>query len=148
MRVEIKINPDIGEPIAVIHTPKMTPELTIWIEMLERIEGKPSLLVAKNDDKLFVIKYEDIEIIRTEGGDTKLFNRNAQEFIISMALHEIQERLGSGFVRISKAAIVNINHADHLSPSLNGTMYIVMKNGISDYISRKYLGDFKKSLGM
>ena len=148
MRVEIKIAPDIGEPIAIIHTPKMTPELAMWVEMLERAEDKPSLLIAKNDDKLYVIRHEDVEIIRTEGGETKLYNRNAQVFTIPKPLHEIQERLGAGFVRISRSAIVNIDRADHLSPSFNGTMKIAMKNGVSDYISRKYLGEFKKSLGM
>ena len=148
MRIEIKIDPDIGEPIAIIHTPKITPEVMMWVETLEKTAGKPSLVIAKNDDKLFVIKHEDVEIIRTEGGEAKLFNRNAQEFIISKPLHEIQELLGPGFVRISKSTIVNINRADHLSSSLNGTMNIVMKNGISDYITRNYLKDFKKSLGM
>ena len=148
MRVEINIAPDIGEPIAIIHTPKITPEIKMWVEMLERTEGKPSLLIAKREGKLFVIKHEDIEMIRTEGGDTKVFDRRARGFALSKSLHEAQERLGPDFVRISKSVIVNVNAADHLSPSLNGTMQIVMKSGLSDYISRKYLGDFKKALGM
>ena len=120
----------------------------MWVETLEKVEGKPSLLIAKNDDKLFVVKHEDLEIIRTEGGDTKLYNRKFQIFSMTKPLHEIGQLLGSDFVRISKSAIININRADHLSPSLNGTMCIVMKNGISDYISRKYLKDFKKCLGI
>ena len=151
MRVEIKIDPGAGEPFAVIHAPRMTAELTLWAEMLERAEGKPSLLPvkrARHDDKIFLFESEQVELIRTEGSDMKLYNQKAQAYFVTKPLHEIGERLGAGFVRISKSAIVNLNRVDHLSPSFNGTMYIVMKNGISDYISRKYLGEFKKRLGL
>jgi len=148
MRVEIKLDPDIGEPIVVIHAPKMTPELMALVETLERTAEKPSLLFAKRADKLFVIEPEQIDIIRTEGNDIKLYDRAAQEYLITKPLREIGELLGAPFVRISKSTLVNMNRVDHLSPSLNSTMYIVMKNGISDYITRKHLGDFKKRLGL
>ena len=148
MRIEIKIEPNIGEPIAVIHAPKMTPELTALVETLEQADGKPSLLFAKSDNKLLAIKMEQIDIIRTEGSDIKLYNREAQEFIITKPLHELQERLGANFVRISKSTIINIDRIDHLSPSFDRTMYVVMENGIGDYISRSHLNDVKKRLGL
>jgi len=120
----------------------------MWIEMLERIEDNPSVLFAKHDDKLFVIEPEQIDIIRTDGNNIKLYNRKAQEYIATKTLSKIGEQLGFNFVRISKSTIVNINRIDHLSPSFDRTMHIVMKNGISDYISRKYLADFKKRMGL
>ncbi|MCL2753887.1 MAG: LytTR family transcriptional regulator [Defluviitaleaceae bacterium] len=148
MRVEIKIDPDVAETSAVIYAPKMTPELMTLVEVLEGAQGKTSLLVAKNDDKLFVIEPDQVDIIRAEGGEIKVYNNKARDYLITKPLHEILESLPSNFVRISKSAIVNIGRVDHLSSSFNGTMHIVMKNGINDYISRKYLGDFKKRLGM
>jgi DNA-binding LytR/AlgR family response regulator len=148
MEVEVKIVPDIAAPKVVIYAPKITPVLMTCIEFLESAGGNPSLLVAKKDDKMFVIEPEQVEIVRTEGSDLKLYNRDALEYIIPKTLHETHDLLGAGFVRISKSAIVNMSRVDHLSPSFNGTMYIVMKNGVSDYISRKYLGDFKKRLGL
>jgi DNA-binding LytR/AlgR family response regulator len=147
MRVEIKIDPDIEEHTAVIHVPKMTQELMALVEMLKQTE-KPSLLFAKSNNKLFVIEPEQIDIIRTEGNDIKLYNREAQEYIITKPLREIGEQLGGLFVRISKSTLVNIKRVDYLSPSFNSTMYIVMKNGISDYITRKHLNDFKSRLGL
>jgi len=148
MKVEIKIDSDIPEPIAVIHTPKLTPELMLLVEVLEDGSDKSSLLMAKKDSKIFVIEPEQVEIIRTEGGELKLYNREAKIYTLTKPLHEILERLGSGFVRISKSAIVNISRIDHLSQSFGGTMHIVMKNGVNDYISRKYLSDFKKRFGV
>jgi len=144
MRVEIKIDPEISEVTAVIHAPKMTSELFALVEAFE----KPLLLVAKNDDKVFIIEPEQVDIIRTEGGEIKLYDSKAQEYTVTKPLHEILGGLPAAFVRISKSAIINIGRVDHLSNSFNGTMHIVMKNGVSDYISRKYLSDFKKRLGM
>ncbi|MCL2226342.1 MAG: LytTR family transcriptional regulator, partial [Oscillospiraceae bacterium] len=135
MRVEFKIDPNIGEPFAVIHAPKITPELVVWAEVLEGAKDKSSPLMVTKEDKIFLIGPEQIDIIRTEGGDVKIYNREAQKYIILKPLHEIQERLGRGFFRISKSSIVNISRIDHLSQSFNGTMYIVMKNGVSDYVS-------------
>jgi len=148
MRVEIKLDPDIGEPVAVIHAPKMTSDLMALVKWLEQADEKLSLLFAKNDDKLFVIEPEQIDIIRTEGNDIKLYNNEAKAYVVTKSLREIGEQLGSNFVRISKSAIVNIKRVDYLSPSFNSTMYIVMKNGISDYITRKHLSDFKSRLGL
>ena len=148
MRVEIKIDPDIEEPTAVIHAPKMTSKLMDFVKMWEQADEKPSLLFAKINNKLFAIEPEQIDIIRTEGNDIKLYNREAQEYIISKPLREFQEQLGDIFVRISKSTLVNIKRIDHVSSSFNSTMHIVMKNGISDYITRKHLSDFKNRLGI
>ena len=148
MKVEIKIDKNAHEPTVVIHTAKVTPELATLVELIEGAETQPFLLTAKKDDKSFIIEPEQTEIIRTEGGTTKLYNRKGEDFIVIKPLHELQERLGNLFIRISKSAIVNINQVDHISPHFNGTMYIVMKNGVSDYISRTYWSDFKKRLGL
>ena len=146
MHVEIKINPDISEVTAIIHAPKITPDLMALVETLEGAEDKASLLVAKSDDKVFLIEPEQAEIIRTDGREIKLFDQKGKEYTLTKPLNKIRERFSKHFVRISKSAIVNINRVDHLSNSFNGTMYIVMKNGVSDYISRKYLTDFQNRL--
>ena len=148
MRVEIKIDPTIEDSVAVIHAPKMTPEIIALVETLEQTDEKCSLLFAKSDNKLFVIEPEQIDIIRIEGNDTKLYNRKAQEYIVAKSLREVGEQLGPAFVRISKSTIVNIKRVDYLAPSFNSTMKIVMKNGVSDYITRNHLGDFKNRLGL
>ena len=148
MKFEVIIKPNYLEPIVVIHTPKITPDVMALIEMFDRSGVKPASLMVKKDEKLFIIEPEQIEIIRTEGGSIKLYDRQAQDYTSSKPLHEIQDWLGSDFVRISKSTIVNINRVDHISQSFNTSMHIKMKNGISDYISRKYWMDFRKLFGL
>ncbi|MCL1989292.1 MAG: LytTR family transcriptional regulator [Defluviitaleaceae bacterium] len=148
MKVDIKINPELTEITHVIHAPKMTPELMSLIEILEATVDKNDLLVGKKDDKFFVVEPEEVDIIRTEAGEVKLYTNKGEAYVITKPLHKIHEQLPNNFVRISKSTIVNINRVDHLSNSFSRTMHIVMKNGITDYISRSYLGDIKKRLGI
>jgi len=148
MKIEVRLEPNYLEPTVVIYTPKITTEVMAWIEMFEKAEVKTSSLMAKKNDKIFIIEPEQIEIIRTEGNDIKVYNREAQEYIITKPLYEIQEWLGNDFVRISKSSIINISRVDHISQSFSTSMHITMKNGVTDYISRKYWSDFKKLFGL
>ena len=148
MRVKVEIDTNLTEMTATIHTPEISPQLTALITLLEGGADNAPFLIAKKEDKLFVIESEQIEIIRVEGSDIVLYNQEARAFTVTKTLQEIYDTLSGSFVRISKSVIVNINRVDHLSNSFNSTMHIVMKNGVNDYISRKYLKDFKKRLGM
>ena len=152
MRVEIEVNPDITEETAIFRVPKMTPELMALIELIESASGqaqeKPALLVAKKDDKVFLLEPEKVDIIRSEGGKIILYDHKAQAFLLTKSLSELTAELPSHFVRISKSTIVNTGRVDHLSTSFDRTMYVMMENGVHDYITRKYLGDFKARLGM
>jgi len=149
MKIDIKINPELTETTHVIHTPKMTPELLNLIDILESaVDTKNDLLVAKQDDKFFVLEPSVIDIIRTEAGQVMAYNSRAEAFMITKTLNKIHEALPDNFLRISKSTIVNINRVDHLSHSFSRTMDIVMKNGVVDYVSRTYLNDIKKRLDL
>jgi len=153
MRVEIEVNPDITEETAILRVPKMTSELMALVEILEdgnrhSIKDKSSMLVAKKDDKVFLIEPDKVDIIRSEGGKIVLYDHKKKEYMLTKSLGEILEQLPNHFVRISKSAIVNTSRVDYLSNSFDRTMYIIMENGVHDYITRKYLGGFKERLGI
>jgi len=95
-------------------------------------------------EPVFFIEPDQAEIICTVGREIKLFDHKRQEYSLTKPLNKILERFSKHFVRISKSAIVNVNRVDHISRSFSGSMHIIMKNGMSDYISRKYLNDFQK----
>ena len=64
-------------------------------------------------------------------------------------LFEIEESLSnSSFLRISKNAIVNIKSIDHLSPEFNGRFIASLKNGEDIIISRGYVPELKRKLGI
>lgn len=146
MRVELQIDPDC-EPCAVLHIPKLTPALQTVIELLER-ENHQSVFTAQAEGKIFVIEPEKIEVIRTEGRELVLYDRQGKRYLVSKPLYELQEQLGRDFIRISKSALINFRRIHHVNASFNGTMDVVMQNGTEEVITRSCRRDFKERLGI
>ncbi len=148
MRVECKISADYKEPYAVIYLNKMTKTIAEIISMLEK-EGTDSLtLVATKEKKTYFIKPEEISLVRSEGREIVCYDKLKNKYVLDKPLYELESILDHHFVRVSKSTIVNIRQINHVEASLNGTMELVMKNGITDYISRSFRKVFKERLGL
>ncbi|WP_409201083.1 LytTR family DNA-binding domain-containing protein [Methanobrevibacter sp. DSM 116169] len=65
------------------------------------------------------------------------------DFNTDKKLYELENILDNSFIRISKSSIVNINKINYIAPSFKGIMFISLKNGLKDNISRNYLPEFK-----
>ena len=89
-----------------------------------------------------------MEILRTEGRELALYDANGERYTVSKPLYELQDCLGREFVRISKSALIRLRRVHHVEPSFNGTMEVVMKNGVREVITRSYRQEFKARLGV
>lgn len=148
MKVECKISSDYKEPYAVLHINKMTGTIAEIISMLEKENANSLALIATKDRKTYFIKPENVSLIRAEGREIVCYDKLKNRYILDKPLYELENILDSSFVRISKSAIVNINQINHVEASFNGTMELVMKNGVTDYISRSFRKSFKERLGL
>lgn len=148
MKVECKISADYKEPYAVLHINKMTETIAEIISMLEKENANSLTLIAAKDKKTYFIKPEDILLVRTEGREIVCYDKLKNRYTLDKPLYELENILNIYFVRISKSAIANINQIDHVEAGFNGTMALVMKNGITDYISRSFRKSFKERLGL
>ena len=63
-------------------------------------------------------------------------------------LYELEEALGSYFVRISKSMIVNLRKLRSVSADPSGRMDALLLNGERVIISRNYVKDIKRRLGL
>lgn len=147
MRVELQIDSGCEEPYAVLHIARLTPSLEAALKILEK-EGDSHILTAQAEGKIFVIEPDSIEIIRTEGRELALYDRQKKRYILNRPLYEMEEELGKAFVRISKSAIVNFRRINHVEASFNGTMEVVMKNGLEEVITRSFRKQFRERLGV
>lgn len=148
MKVECKISADYKEPYAVLHINKMTETVAEIISMLEKETANALTLIATKDKKTYFIKPEDISLVRTEGREIVCYDKRKNRYLLDKPLYELENMLDMDFVRISKSAIVNINQINHVEASFNGTMELVMKNGVTDYISRSFRKSFRERLGL
>ena len=82
-----------------------------------------------------------------EEGDTMIYGAK-QKYRSRKRLYELAEQLGKQFMQISKTTLINLSYMDSIEPGFSGTLQLKLKNGNKDYVSRKYLPEFKKYLGL
>lgn len=148
MRVECRISPDEDEPHAVICARRMTPAVAQAIALLENEDAETSVMPGRRDGKIYFLRTDDIDIVRTEGRDVVGYDSAGQKFVLNYPLYELSAMLGDAFVRVSKSALVRVRAIDHVEASFHGTMRIVLRNGIDDSISRSFRRAFKERLGI
>ncbi|MGN1362499.1 MAG: LytTR family DNA-binding domain-containing protein [Methanobrevibacter sp.] len=151
MKVNLFISRDIEEPYAEIHSDSLTYNIQKAMDILENgdicDDENNSILAVKKGQDIVLLDFEDIFMIKVENKQTKVYS-NTEEYSIKKPLYQIEEILDSDFIRISKSTIVNLRKVKRVAPSLRGMMFIELKNDLKDNISRKYLADFKKALGL
>lgn len=146
MKVNLFVLSDIEEPYADIHTNELTDNITKAMSILESDDSNGMLAVKKGSD-IALLEFSDVYMFRVENKQVKVYT-DSSEYLIKKPLYQVEESLGSDFVRISKTTIVNLKKIERVAPSLRGMMFIQLKNGLKDNISRKYLPDFKQSLDL
>lgn len=146
MKVNLFVSRDIEEPYADIHTNELTDNITKAMSILESDDSNEMLAVKRGSD-IALLEFSEIFMFRVEDKQVNVYTEN-QEYIIKKPLYQVEETLTSDFVRISKTTIVNLKKIKRVAPSLKGMMFIELKNGLKDNISRKYLFEFKRALDL
>ena len=141
MKVSIELSPEYRIPYAVIYAD----EIQKIMESFSRQETPITAL--QNEDNLVVLQPEEIYMVRVEAGDTILFGK-CSKYRSRKRLYELEKQLGNQFMQISKSTLVNLSYLESIEAGFNGTLLLKLKNGCKDYVSRKYLPEFKKYLGL
>lgn len=146
MKVNLFVSRDVEEPYADIHTDELTDNITKAMSILENEDSNDMFAVKKGLD-ITLLEFGEIFMFRVEDKQVNVYTQNNQ-YQIKKPLYQVEEDLPSDFIRISKTTIVNLKRIKRVAPSLKGMMFIELKNGLKDNISRKYLPDFKKALDL
>ena len=144
MQVKIEVSPEHTPPRAVIYTDRITPEIQRAIDILM---AKDAPVLAEKNGRTFLLSGQDICMVRIVGGETKLYTQN-EEFFARKRLYELLDQLGGGFMQISRSCAVNLSYMESVEAGFGGSLLLKMKNGLSDYVSRKYLPGLKSYLGI
>lgn len=145
MKVNIDISAEYKEPFAVIHTDKVTDEIQRVIDVLGTSDTPITAL--QNEEDIVVLQPKEIFMVRVEDGDTIVYGAR-NKYRSRKRLYELSEQLGKQFMQISKTTLINLSYMDSIEPGFSGTLLLKLKNGNKDYVSRKYLPEFKKYLGL
>ena len=145
MKVSVDISAEYTEPYAVIYTDKVTDEIQRMIDIFSTNETPITAL--QNEEDIIILQPEEIYMVRVENGETIIYGEK-QKYRSRKRLYEVAQQLGKQFMQISKTTLINLSYIDSIEPGFSGTMLMKMKNGNRDYVSRKYLPEFKRYLGL
>lgn len=71
------------------------------------------------------------------------------EYILRLRLYEIENLLLTDqFIRISNSGIINLKKVNNFDLSFTGTICVKLSNGVTTYVSRRYIPKLKKILGI
>lgn len=145
MKVSVALSTEYKEPYAIIYTDRMTDEIQRLIDGFSLNESPVTAL--QNEKDIIILLPKEIYMVRVENGDTVIYGKD-QSYRSRKRLYELEQQLGKQFMQISKSTLVNLSYMDSVESGFSGTLLLKLKNGCKDYVSRRYLPQFKKYLGL
>ena len=118
------------------------------LQIVEKLKKSETVLLGSKDSEMFQIELKDIYYIESVDNKTYIcMQKNV--FESKLKLYEIEELIrNTKLFRCSKAMILNLSKIRSVSPSVNGRFEAKLLNGESVIISRQYVPNLKKLLGM
>jgi len=144
MKITIE-TPKPGEEDEIIVRCTDLDERVIKLIQTLRAEDK---LTGYIDDKIMKLSLK--EIYYFEAVDNKVFSYTAKEtYEVHKKLYEIEQAFEhTDFLRISKSVIVNVAKIAYVKPIFNGRFEAKLRNDEKVIVSRQYVSDLKKKLGI
>lgn len=123
-------------------------EVDSLISFIKKFKQKNKrLLPVKSEDRIFTIKTKNIIKIEVQGIELTYYL--PEETIKTKGrLYQVLDKLNMDFVQVSRHAIVNINYLESLEAGFVGNMIAKLDYGYKAEISRRYMKDLEKRLGL
>ena len=146
MRVDLKLDSEYTEPLAVIYTAEITDEVTEAVKRLK--ETGSDIITGFTDERAEILSPDDIYRVYSENQKVLAVTEKGT-LRLRMRLYQAEEKLsGRKFVRISNSEIINLNKTANFDLSFVGTIQVKLKNGDTTFVSRRYVSEIKKILGI
>lgn len=143
MKYELIIDKEKEESI-IIRAHEKTELINQIEELLKMSECK---VIGYYEDEIIPVNFNEVFAIYTR--DSKVYiNVNNKDYLIKERLYQIEEMLDTLFVKINQGCIVNIKKILKFENSITGSIKVILKNGFSDYISRRELKNVKRRIGL
>lgn len=124
------------------------PEKTKVIEEIENLAISEDInILGYDEDEVFPININDILSFYVENDKTYAILMD-KTYSIKFRLYQIEEKLTNDFIRINKSRIINRKYIEKFDLSWSGTLLVVMKNGLKDYVSRRLISSVKERMNL
>lgn len=146
MKLLLRKSPEIAEIEVEVRYRERTSEVDNLVKVISQSQETISGIRENGDTEQIYIA----DIYYIEAVDRDVFAYKAKDvYKIRKTLYELEEDLREKyFVRISKSTIVNIKVVKSIAPEDSRRVKLLLRNGEYLLVSRSYVNDFKKAIGM
>jgi len=144
MKVHLERVKSNEEEEAIIKAVSVTDEITGAIELLEG--GSKGIAVIK-DDQVHIIKASAVYYIESVDKKTFVYTKDIC-YDCKYRLYELETMLGRYFMRCSKSMILNLKKVRNVKSQLSGRIDATLINDETVVISRGYVKEVKRRLGI
>lgn len=117
-------------------------------KLISAIQLNSQTVIGKSEGITYFLLLDIILYIDTVDEKVFIYTKD-KVYETNLRLYELEEMfLHTGMIRVNKSTIINLMKVDHVSPMLNGRIKAVLINGETIIISRQYVQNFKKKLGI
>ena len=146
MKVKIEIDPEIKDTEITIRCSEITPEVAGIQKLLSEAQTHESQISFFKDDAEYFLSLSDILFFETGSGVIRAHTAD-DDFEAKYKLYELEEKLPSYFLRISKSTILNTRKVYSITKNLAGASKIEFQETYKIvYCSRNYYKALKDSL--
>lgn len=143
MKYTLTIDPNQEEKVEIIVHQRN--ELVDAIEKI--LNEQTNEVICYNDFETVKMNIDDICCFFTD--DNKIYVLyNNKKYYIKLRLYQIESLIDNNFIKINRGCIINKKEIKKFESSFGGSIKVVLKNGFSDYISRRELRNVKRSIGI
>ncbi|EFJ70138.1 LytTr DNA-binding domain protein [Lactobacillus paragasseri JV-V03] len=150
MDVKFHSNPNLEEDqieVKVISA-RQTTNVNNLLSYIKNFDKKvDSLLPVKTEDRILTIKIEEIIKVEVEKTELSFYTTNSV-IKTNGRLYQILEKLNNDFVQVSKHGIINLNYLESLEAAFTGNMIAKLDFKQKTDVSRRYLPELEKKLGL
>jgi DNA-binding LytR/AlgR family response regulator len=148
--VKFHSNPNLEEDqieVKVISA-RQTTNVNNLLSYIKNFDKKvDSLLPVKTEDRILTIKIEEIIKVEVEKTELSFYTTNSV-IKTNGRLYQILEKLNNDFVQVSKHGIINLNYLESLEAGFTGNMIAKLDFKQKTDVSRRYLPELEKKLGL
>ena len=149
MKVEFKKDESLHDEIRVevksAEQDSTINKLLAYISKFDKQER--SLLPIKTSDRIVTIKMNTL--IKIEVQATSLTYYTTAEVVKTTGrLYQVLEVLNDNFVQVSRHAVINLNYLESIENGFAGNMIVRLANNLKTDVSRKYLLELERKLGL
>jgi len=145
MKIHLTINSALEENEIHIHAKEYNEQIERLMKQLQT--SQTTMIDGYIQQEIHMLKISEIFSIYAE--DAKVFlQTEEQEFESKRKLYELEAQFAKDFARVSKSTLVNIHKIASIQMGKLGATELILENDVTVHVSRKYLKELKRHLGI